>query len=279
MNQQIGNYHVLFYQPSPELGERVAIGLLFEEKQGSFSLHYSPDFPKLSRLYPDTDVDIVRFYLEDLRKSLSSCDNSTQVLARYGPQIVRSEARKIALPIKAATVDMLTEKILFAQRVRRKRDAESASAKLTSMVGAAIEEFVVREAQIQLRMKRNADVSLWEHRPVRDLKKVALAVESDLGWTLIDGVNLNLMTPNEAEKHADAVARNFWEYKKFVVERLGKTVRRIGLVMNGQSHLHPAMAAAHEFALHRLDGDSDLALDTCDRSAVDRLRQQLLGHS
>jgi hypothetical protein len=39
---------------------------------------------------------------------------------------------------------------------------------------------------------------------------VALAVGSDVGWTLIDGVDLNLLTPKKTIDRADDLRRTFW---------------------------------------------------------------------
>ena len=109
--KRVGWYRLLYYQPAPETGERITIGLLFEDEGHAF-LHYDKQFAKLRKLYPWIDSKTVGFYLEDLKSALSKAKGIDPVLNLYGPQLVSSDARKVVLPITDALVKMLMGKFV-----------------------------------------------------------------------------------------------------------------------------------------------------------------------
>ena len=114
--KRVGWYRLLYYQPAPETGERIAIGLLFDDEGHAF-LHYDKQFGKLRKLYPWTDPKAVGFYLEDLKSALAKTKCIDPVLNLYGPQLASSDPRKVVLPITDALVKMLMGK--FVQPAER----------------------------------------------------------------------------------------------------------------------------------------------------------------
>jgi hypothetical protein len=63
--ERVGRYRLLYYQPAPETGERITIGLLFEDDEHAF-LYYDKQFAKLRKLYPWIDSKTVGFYLDEM---------------------------------------------------------------------------------------------------------------------------------------------------------------------------------------------------------------------
>ena len=68
--KRVGWYRLLYYQPAPETGERITIGLLFEDEDHAF-LYYDKQFAKLRKVYPWIDSKTVGFYLDDLKSALT----------------------------------------------------------------------------------------------------------------------------------------------------------------------------------------------------------------
>jgi len=76
-------------------------------------------------------------------------------------------------------------------------------------------------------------------------KRIALAVQLDGKWALIDGVDSNQSTPKQAADRADEIARTYWNYSRAAVQT-GIEVERIGIVLNGRSHREAATLEAHD---------------------------------
>jgi len=266
---RVGWYRLLYYQPAPETGERITIGLLFEDEGRAF-LHYDKQFVKLRKLYPWIDSRTVGFYLDDLKNALAKATCIEPVLNLYGPQLVPSEARKVTLPITDALVKMLMGK--FVQPAPRGPH----EAKQPDQVAIAIQAYVKNRIHRDLRFHTEVTPDTILGRKTARVGAVALAVESTAGWTLIDGVDLNLLKPKAAITRADDVGRTFWHYSRLAEE--GQTtgpIRKIGVVLNGQSHLKPSEHDAHDYALHRLGAEADTTIDAASTEATAKLEREL----
>jgi hypothetical protein len=99
LSRGIGKYWVLFLQPLPESGERVAIALVFCDRTDRPVIEFDPAFSKALKLYSDLDIDGLRFCLESLQADLRSSNQIETTLSSYGPQISASSARKIVSPV------------------------------------------------------------------------------------------------------------------------------------------------------------------------------------
>jgi hypothetical protein len=271
-----GAYRLLYYQPAPETGERIAIALLLEDGRNAF-LHYDEHFAKLRRVYPWLDLAVVKFYLEDLRAALNKSTNIEATLNLYGPQLVASDSRRIALPITETLVDLLIHKFVLpaakAANVREERPLE----RPVDAVAQSLQAYVKSGAGRQLKFRAGADARTVLGRKAPGIGAVALAIESSSGWTLVDGVDLNLLTPNKTMERADHVARTFWRYSRETAHPNSPKVHKIGLVLNGLSHLKPPEHDAHDYAIHRLEVDADEAIDAASTEAIAKLREALRG--
>jgi hypothetical protein len=54
-------------------------------------------------------------------------------------------------------------------------------------------------------------------------------------------------------------------------------IRRIGLVLNGNSHRRAATLDAHDYSLHRLDADADRTFDGASAGTPELIRREVLG--
>jgi hypothetical protein len=95
------------------------------------------------------------------------------------------------------------------------------------------------------------------------------------GWTLTDGVDLNLLTPKRTIDRADDVSRIFWHYSRLSEEGQTGQIRKIGTVPNGISHLKPLEHDAHDYALHRLQSEADTTIETASTEATAKLVREL----
>lgn len=266
---RVGWYRLLYYQPAPETGERIAMGLLFEDEGRAF-LHYDKQFAKLRKLYPWIDSKTVGFYLDDLNSALAKATSIEPVLNLYGPQLVWSDARKVVLPITDALVKMLMGK--FVQPAPRGPH----EAKPPDRVSIAIQAYVKSRAQKDLQFHTEVTPETILGRKATGVGAVALAMESNTGWTLIDGVDLNLLKPKQAIDRADDVGRTFWHYSRLVAEgQATAPIRKIGVVINGLSHLKQREHDAHDYALHRLEAEADETIDAASTEATAKLEREL----
>ncbi|SPF49395.1 hypothetical protein SBA4_4050009 [Candidatus Sulfopaludibacter sp. SbA4] len=115
---QIAQYWVLFLQPLPEAGERIAVALAFHDSGKRAWIRFDDRFSKVLRLYPDLDQGALRFYLESLQQDLNSCDDTEGTLNSYGPQLAVSSPRRIASPISGQVVEMLLRRYVYPPEER-----------------------------------------------------------------------------------------------------------------------------------------------------------------
>jgi hypothetical protein len=272
LSQQVGRYWVLYLQPLPEAGERIALALVIDDPQGPTVL-YDPKFAKVRKLYPELDADTLQFYMNSLDRELRSgqpADIET-VMNSYGPQISASTPRRIALPA-SESAEMLLSKYIFPGRSNKPRKADP-------HVSKEIEAFVRAEAGSNFVIKTDVRALDIVGHSVPGTKNIALAIPAHAGrWTLIDGVDLNYLTPKAVVSRADEIGRTYWNYHR-AAEQAGLKIRSVGIVLNGRSHLAPATHEAHDYALHRFTSDSDVAIDTESTESGERLRAALIDTS
>lgn len=93
---------------------------------------------------------------------------------------------------------------------------------------------------------------------------------------LVDGVDLNVLTPRAALSQVNRVVHTFWQYARFFQPKLdGSTLRRIGVVLNGTPKPTRAAADAHDFALDQFSKEADLAIDASSEVGREKLRSAL----
>lgn len=264
---QGGRYWVVYYQPLPEAGERVAAALVFTDGPGRTVVEYDPDFAKVRKLFPNADVQTLAFYMRSMQSDLNDSADPASVLSAYGPQLAVSAARRVATPLDSAKIDLLKSRYLFPEKAKGARKRAPNPAK-------ELEAFVRARAGRDVELRAGVSAREIFGRPVTGTKKVALAVEQESGWTLIDGVDLNQLSPQAVVDRADDIARSFWNYGRAAGE-FGVRIQRVGVVLNGNSHLAEKTHEAHDYALHRFETESDTAIDAASADAGQKLSRIL----
>jgi hypothetical protein len=254
-------------QPDPEDEERVCIGVLVQESTRKPEVLYDPRFSRLRCVAPGIDVDLVNFYVEEIRQALTgSPGDPAAMVDHYGPTFAVSEPRKVSVPLSDRGRLQLLQRFVLRSPVRG-LDAEKAArvAPAEAAFAEHLEEVVrsVSTATIQ-RVTRQAKPQQIIGFPIPAVRPIALAVELDSLMVLVDGVDLKAMKPARAVSKVNQVSHTFWQYTRVEPNFLdrGLTVRRVGVILNGVPHGDPGYADAHDYAVHQFRKEADVTYDT-----------------
>jgi hypothetical protein len=276
LSRGLGRYWILYLQPAPEAGERISIAIVLESPKGT-SVEYDRRFAKVRKLYPGFDTDVLTFYLESLRRELASSESGvdpTLVLASYGPQLMASAARRVAVPITDATISMMLIRYVLPTKPDHIRVlAAAAQEAARDPVAREIEAFVLnRVGPVSFRSFASPH-DIVGHS-IRGVRPVAMAIPGPAGWTLVDGVDLNKSSAAAAIKRANEIGRTFWNYAQ--LSHHGSKILSVGVILNGNSHLAPVSAEAHDYILHRFKSDANEAIDAHSTESAAKLRNLLM---
>jgi hypothetical protein len=263
-----GQFWILYLQPEPESGERIAIALAIREN-GFVSLDYDNRFSKAQCTFPSFDSKLLQFYLQSMERDLASHrgDPVELILSSYAPQIAISSPRRIATPLNASTrLNLLKKFVLLPSREK------VAAVKRDDNVAKQIVAFVTTHlGRIPDNAERYATSDRLFGKRITGTEAVAVAIPRGNGWVLIDGVDLNQSQPQAAINRADAVARTFWNYAR----EMSSQIQSVGIVLNGNSRARTSTHEAHDYALHRFKQDSTAAIDGNSISEVADLRRMV----
>jgi hypothetical protein len=272
VTQQLGSYWILYFQPLPEAGERIAIAIALQDKYG-IRLEYDRKFSKVHKLYPGVSTEALFFFLESLREELSSLQanqDPSLVLASYGPQVMPSAVRVVALPITDQVIFMLLRKYVLPMKPGQQTVEPQEI--ILDPVAKEIEAFVFNRVG-KLKFQSSATPKEILGHPIAGVKPIAMAIPNPQGWTLVDGVDLNRLTIAAAIKRANDIGRTFWNYTRVSSE--GARIQTVGIVLNGNSHRAPASGEAHDYILHRFESDADAAIDAHSSDSSAQLQRLL----
>src|SRR5580700_2505389 len=109
-----GQFWIVYLQPEPESGERIAIALAIRDN-GFVRFEYDNRFSKALCAFPSFDSKLLQFYLDSMERELASHRGETleSVLSPYAPQIIFSSPRRIAVPLSNSTRMSLLEKFVL----------------------------------------------------------------------------------------------------------------------------------------------------------------------
>lgn len=280
LKRETGQYRLLHFQPDPEDGDRVCVGVLLQEG-GKFSVLSDSKFKKLRCVAPDFEPELVNFYLHDLEDSLNRSREPIEVtLRRRAPQLVVSEARTVSMPLTPDKRLRLIERfVLPAKELQRGLVATSREDTSTS---EHLRMFLAEVAPWSAsQIIRNAQPLDLFNLTLPNIKPVAFALKKPSKVIVVDGVDLSVMTPTRAVTKANRIAHNFWQYGRIREESLfaGRpTVERVGVVMNGTSPKTDAYLDAHDYAFHQFKNEADVAVDATSGEGKDQLRVVLGGN-
>lgn len=273
-------YRLLFFQPNPEDGERVCVGVLLEEEYGrSYSVLYDEKFPKVRCIAPGAEPELIKFYLDDLNGALRSRsgDDPILILKRYGPQLVASEERLVALPITDTTKLRLLERFVTPCEVSKaKLDYVKTHAPPKDRFAEHMRLFVGKYIPENQMLQDAGPKQMFGHS-VGDLGTVAIAVRRPGKTIMIDGVDLQLMDRKQVVTRANQVAYRFWQYGRLRSSDslLPMAFSRIGVVLDSSTHRAKAYYEAHDFALHQFQKEADIAVDTLSGQGTDEFEKAL----
>jgi len=268
----VTDYRLLFVQPDPESGERLCIGIVI----GDDELLYDEEFSRSRCLSRDLDVDILRFYLEDLRAKLFRGKASVDsLLTSCAPLLTSSLPRKITLPVTAEKKASLFQH--FVMRDTKKAAIVESLFHHESVDSRALFVERVKSFATNLGSTMPFDAVFENAKPVdilgvkeKNIGRVALAVRRNTRMFLIDGIDLNSMTPKKALSEADKVRHTFWQYRRIGIDK-GFPLNRIALVFNGNSHSDPVLRDTHDYTVEKFKGETELTIDTSEPSAKQEL--------
>jgi hypothetical protein len=261
-NSLTASYRLIYFQPDPEDGERVSVGLLFNIKN-EVELLYDRKFPKLKCLAPHLDAGLIAMYLDDMSAQLRGrpSDDLDIILRGYEPYLVTSEVRKSAWPLTDKDRVYLIRRFLSKEGYV---DGEGKPAKIEKekQTKAHIRKFVqsfIGDSEDNLKADAGSRWITGERLP--EIKSVALALRKNDRTFLIDGVDLHVLDPDPALKRITKVAHTFWQYGRLQNEFRYGRFKRIGVVLNGTDNPSTVYRDTHDFALHQFEAEGDLAVD------------------
>jgi hypothetical protein len=263
-----GTYRLLYFQPDPEDGERVCVAVLVAEKN-RFSVLYDRKFPKLHCLAPETPSEIVKYCLDELESSLIKLrdDQLSSALARLSPQMSASEPRQLAVPLSEPLRLRLLERFVLA---RRPSQAEQRPTRAEQTSNERLVQFVQDMGGLGSQLSFNVPAREIVGRELPNTRPIAVAVRTQSNIVLVDGVDLNALTPAAAVAKVNRVVHTFWQYGRVRESELWP-IKRIGVVMNGHVPRTSSYEDAHEYALHQFEKDSDVTVDTTSGSGIESL--------
>jgi hypothetical protein len=260
----IASYRLVYFQPDPEDGERVCVGLLFSSRDGVELLSY-PDSPRLRCLAPQIDSDLVGIYLEDLKNRIQQYpDQTPEFLASYSPQLAVSEARKVRWPLTDKSRLYLMRRFLAVvggpigsgESVRSEKPPDQIKEHLRQLIfSSQIEAEALRE---------NATPSwVFGTKITRSIRSVAFGLRKKNGVVLIDGVDLSVKDKQSVAARVGKVAYIFFQYER--VRQMGfadrQVLQRVGVILNGATNPGPDYKDSHDFAVQEFSEAADLTVD------------------
>ncbi len=279
LKTQNGQYRLLHFQPDPEDGDRVCVGILLKE-DGKFTVLSDSKFKKLRCVAPDFEPELVSFYLHDLEDSLSRSHEPVEItLRRCAPQLVVSEPRLVATPLTPDKRVRLMERFVLPAKELQKELVHVSRAEATTSEHLRIflSEIAPLSAKMIIRNARPLDLF---NLTLPNIKPVAFAIKASSKIVVVDGIDLSVMTPTKAVAKANRIVHNFWQYgrirEEFLFEGRPK-VERVGVVMNGTSPKTEAYLDAHDYALHQFRKEADVTVDATSGEGKDQLRAMLAG--
>ena len=273
------SYRIVYFEPNPEDGDRVAIALLFTANNGTDVL-YDRDFPKLKCLAPNVDSDLIQFQLDHMSGRLRErgLDRETFV-AQQAPQFTTSARRKVAWPLTNETRMRLVRRFL----------SKEGSAYPAPPAEAAEKPKAIDPVRVQLRrilQDITPRVESWQENAkpewvigekVPRIRPVAMALRSRNQTTIIDGIDLSMMKPRAAVTRVGQVVYTFFQYDRLTqMDLTGRTLRKIGVVLNGAAVTGPNYRDTYAFALQEFTQEADKAIDAGTPEGVAELKAELL---
>lgn len=270
-------YRLLYVQPEPEQGDRVCVGLVFEENSGRFSMLYDNDLQKLRCVAPAVDLDLVRFYLEDLRGAVRDSGDLDAVIRRYAPQVSMSAQRSVRSPVSDIVRVSLLERFAIPHKAPAFEQLPKSNSR--KRVAEEIAGFVGPMAsRLHLTVNVDASPEALFGKPMPRVSRVPASIRGRHGIVLVDGVDLRTVKPRAAVTMTNRVVHNFWQYGRLRGTDLvaqQTPFKRVAVLLNGAPVKTDAYADAHDYAIDQFRKESDLTVDGSSFDDKERLEELL----
>lgn len=278
--QRTTRYGLLHFSPYPERGERVCVGIWFDDG-GRVSIEYDQRFHRLHCIAPEFNVKFVRILLDDLDRSLRDVGSSGAeiVMRQYEPQLISTEARRIVAPLTHELREKLRNKFLVSRREVAAMELLSTGAQRIAddETSQRVREYVrslVPQGHVQI-TERATPYRLFGIRSQIKTPSVALAIETPRKVVVIDGVDLNVPKARRALARVDQIVYAFWQFARMRGEvglfRDDRTLRRVGIILNGTPTHDGVAREVHDYAIDRFKDESEVTVDTTTNEGREQL--------
>lgn len=271
LKHSTGSYRLLHFQPEPEDGERVCVGILLSEP-GRISVLYDHKFTKARCVAPLLQSEVLKFYLDELEAKLRKSDATelSPMLLRLSPQLAASAPRQLVSPVtENLKIRLLQRFVLSVSTPTALREKSAAAEKASDEALRAYVKKVAGPISGEVLFSASARQIVGHKLP--NTLRIAVALKRPDSLVLIDGVDLNVLRPGSAVAKVNQVAHTFWQYGRVRESELWP-IKRVGLVLNGTSPRTESYEDAHDYALHQFERDADVTVDTTSGLGVDAFR-------
>jgi hypothetical protein len=280
IGKRLAEYRLVFFQPEPEDGERLCIGLLFSDEGNRRMLVYDSSFARVRCFAPNFEVGLLRFLMKTLDSQLQDRNLSMdQALASLGSQLSLSVERRVASPVSDAAKMRLLERFVIRKETKL-LSSVAASEKVSA--NTLFAEHLLSFARPLIRNTKpmvieNANAEQVLGRKIPGVGRVSLLIETKNRLTVLDGVDLSIQSPQEAINRTGKVAHTFWQYGRYGAELvIPRKINRVAVIFNGTAHPGPTYRDAQNFAREILAERSEMLIEHDGAEDLSRLESLVL---
>jgi hypothetical protein len=247
--------------PDPEAGDRVSVAIIVGDARRA-QVDFLENLPKLACLAPTGTLSMYKSILQAIQSRVENPSQFWGLAATIGPHFDLSTPRELyAAPDGRVRRHLINHYLrIEGTRSRGTRFSPQNEAShrldrflLSAVPGALIEKIATVE---RLFPELGDDVF---PAPVPRLNRAVRTEDTDIliGAVVVDAEDNPLGVARDASAR---ISQAFWQYSQSR-ERLqaatGRTIRTLGVVLNGTSHARPEVRSAKEYVLHLWEGDAD----------------------
>jgi hypothetical protein len=262
----IEEYRLLFFQPDPEAGERICVGVAVDGE-----LLYSADFSRVQSFSQKLGPEILNFYLKDIRERIirSHGEDLERIVKDYAPMFIVSAPRKVVSPVNQSTKLMLLRRFVNGEEHR-----QTSRMRFRKQFFSKLKDFaysVVSPTTHQIiENARPVDIFGETRKGFGRVGRIALAVKRENHILLMDGLDLNPLRSQDLLRACTQVVHTFWQYGR-VPRPYGETLSRVAVLFNGSIQETAKSRDAHAFALDQFRKESDATIEASSPMGAERL--------
>jgi hypothetical protein len=263
--EAVSDYRLLLFQPDPETGERLCVGVAFED-----DLLFEIESSRLHCFAKHFPHQILGVYLKEIRDRLTHSGGADleRLMRDYAPTFVFSPPRKLLRIPDQAT------KLMLLERFVHKGDVRIPTLNVRRSLSAKLRDFASNAVRSEHQIIEDAGpLDIFGERR-RGLGRVALAVKIEQHVLLMDGVDLNLLNPQVAIQSSTRVVHTFWQYGR-AKRPYGESLRRLAVIFNGRPTETASYRDAHDFIVEQFKKEADETVEASADNSVSILGRLL----